>query len=224
MNHHSLKHIFFFLLFCVVYLGIVFFLGDRIRDPKMLLASLTDLYARFGYSLVFLAGVLEGMFLVGMYIPGSAIIYTGIALSKTGAFSPLGMALLGNAGLLVGFCINYVLGKYGWYQLLISFGLETKLNHAKEQLIQYEKKALFFGFISPFPGTFLATAAGMLQLPFWGFFRTLIVVQLFWGSLWALLVYYFGIPFVELFLRYFSLVMLVGLGVVGFQTVVKKNK
>jgi membrane protein DedA with SNARE-associated domain len=211
------KHIRYILTGVLIFFYILMFLvlKDRITNPSAILDSIENLYSQYGYTVVLLGGLLEGIFLVGMYVPGSTVILLGAALAKTEAVSLPIIILAGVCGLVTGYCVNYILGKYGWHTMLASSSMLQHLEKAQKKLQTYEKRSFIFGFSSPFLATFLTTAAGVLCLPFKKFIITAIVVQLFWTSLYSIIAYIFGIGFVEIFLRYFGVVMFVLLLVWG---------
>src|SRR3989344_2964742 len=191
------------IVFVTVYLMLVLLLRFKLPGPTELITIITDLYRSYGYPLVFLAGILEGMFLIGFYIPGSAAILLGAAIAKTGVVSLPAIIFLATLGLVIAYNINYFLGKYGWFQILAQFGLKQGIEQAQDKLKKHEKRTLFLGFISPNSGSFVATAAGVLQLPYKKFLIWSICSQLFWSILWGVVAYILGNVFVELFMKYF---------------------
>ena len=94
----------------VFYVCVIFFIYRVLPRPEMLLGILIDLYKQYGYAIVLIGAFLEGLFLVGMYVPGSTVVLLGAALSKTGVLSfPITIGL-GVAGLVAGYIVNYFLG------------------------------------------------------------------------------------------------------------------
>lgn len=198
-------HYFIIGLLVLFYVTAFFLLRDRLGSPQALLDSVQSLYAKYGYAIVFLAGLIEGTFLLGMYIPGTAIILLGALFAKNGSLALPLVIVSGVSGLVLGYCIDYILGKFGWYEVFSSFGLTKHVDHAKGKLERYEKRALLLGFCSPLFATFLSTAAGMLRLPFKRFFALVLLVQLFWTTVYAVTAYFFGMIVVEFFMRYMGL-------------------
>lgn len=191
-------------------IGIIYIRG-KIPSAAELIVELQALYVRFGYLLVLVAALLEGLFLVGMYVPGTAAMLLGAALSKTGVVSLPLIILIGTAGLVTSQCINYFLGKYGWYHVLSKFGLQRGLDEAKKKLEKHQGKAILLGYISPNPASFLSTAAGLAHMPFRKFLLLSIIAQLFWATVWGVTAYLIGAVFVEYFLKFFGVVMVLGI-------------
>lgn len=192
----------------VIYIVAIFLIKGRLPTPEDLLNSIKDWYILYGNYLVFFASLLEAIFLLGLYVPGSTVILFGAALSKSGATNFTSVLFLATLGLLTGYTINYFLGKYGWYHVLSKFGLETGLNEAKEKLHKHGGKAFFVGYIFPNGGAFLSTAAGVMKMPFGKFFLYSLLVQAFWTVVWGSVAYFIGPVFVELFMKYFSYIVL----------------
>lgn len=197
----------------VIYVVAIFLIKGRLPTPADLLNSIREWYMLYGNYLVFFAALLEATFLLGLYVPGSTVILFGAALSKSGAIGLPEVLFLANLGLLMGYTINYFLGKYGWYHVLAKFGLEKGLDEAKEKLQSHGGKAIFVGYIFPNGGAFLSTAAGVMNMPFKKFFLYSVLAQTFWIVVWGSVAYLIGPLFVDLFMKYFSYILFAGIGI-----------
>ena len=194
------------------YLAFFIFVRGRILDAETLLALIQDLYGTYGYYLVFLGAFLEATFLISLYLPGATVVLLGAALSRTGVIEfPIALSLT-ILGFITGYTINYILGKYGWYRVLARLGLKKGIEIAKARLENSQSKTILLGYFHPSSASFIATAAGVLRVPFKKFFLLSLLSQLFWSLLWGSLAYVFGITLVELFLKYFGFVVV---GLVG---------
>lgn len=202
------KNIILLVLFFVGYAAFILVLQKILPPPESILEILKNLYLSYGYLLVFIAGVLEGIFLVGLYVPGSQTILLGGVMARTGVVQLPLVILFTTVGLLIGFSINYVLGKYGWYHVVEKFGLKEPLAVAKEKLEKHRKVALFFAYASPNSAAFITTAAGILRVPFKKFFLLSLIAQVVWSTIWGVLAYLIGPVLIELFLKYFYLIVL----------------
>ena len=211
------------LVFLLAYLGIIIYLRLRLPDAQEILRITEDLYRQFGYAIVLFSGFLEAMFLIGMYIPGSAAMLLGAVLAKSGATSFPLVILGGTTGLMLGYMLNYFLGRFGWYRVLASFGLEKGMAMAERKLKHHGRKALFLGYLAPNSGSFISTASGVLGIPFKEFFFVTLISQLFWSTLWGLIAYMVGNIFVELFLKYGVFVVYILIVVVLMREVVKRG-
>lgn len=195
------------------YLTLLTILRLKLPETKAIIEIVTTFYTTYGYPTVFLSGLIEGIFLIGFYFPGSAAILLGAVVARTGAvFLPFIM-LVGTLGLLTAYCINYFLGKHGWSHILSRFGFADTLTRTEKKLTEHGTKALFFGYISPSSGALLSTAAGTLKMPFKRFFLLSLISQSFWSIMWGSIAYALGSVFVEVFLNYLVYIVM---GIVAF--------
>ena len=189
------------------YFAFFIFVRGKIPDAETLLGIIKDLYGTYGYYLVFFGALLEATFIISLYLPGATVVLLGAALSRTGAIQfPIAL-FLAILGFVIGYTINYVLGKYGWYRLLSRLGLKKGIEIAKTRLKDNQVKTILFGYFHPSSASFITTAAGVLRVPFRRFFLLSLLSQLFWSLLWGSLAYLFGATLVELFLKYFGFVV-----------------
>ena len=198
----SKTQLFFPLFIFFVYAGILLWFRFSLPTQEQIMEFVRGLYQQFGYLIVLTAGLIESVFLIGMYLPGSTAILLGAVLAKSGVVSLPFIILLGTLGMMVGYTVNYMLGKYGLYHLLVRFGMEQPLKKAEEKLETHGNKALFVGYLAPNGGAFISTAAGIAKMPFQKFIVLSTLSQLFWSTLWGTLAYLFGDIFIEVFFKY----------------------
>ncbi len=193
-----------------LYWLLIFYIRGKIPDPQTFIESLKELYATYGYFLILAAAIMEGMVILGMYIPGSTVILLGAILARTGVISYPLVFVLGTAGLLIGYSIDYFLGKFGWYHLLSNFGMGKLLLEAENKLKQQNKKAIFLSFFMPGTASLLSTSAGVLKVPYKKFIIMALIFQGFWSLLWGNLAYFFGLPVLQYFqMKYFLIALLI---------------
>jgi len=189
------------------YFAFFIFVRGRIPDAETLLGFIKELYKTYGYYLVFFGALLEGTFLIGLYVPGSATVLLGASLSKTGVVQYPIVLVLATVGLLISYTINYLLGKYGWHHVLARLGFNKGIEIAKDKLEKHQAKTIFLGYFHPGSASFFSTAAGILKVPFKKFLILSLLAQSLWGILWGSLAYYLGLPMVEFLLKYFVFVL-----------------
>src|SRR3989344_5172598 len=194
-------------LLLIFYLTFFIFVRGKFPDAETTLLLVKDLYKTFGYYLVFFGALLEGMLLVGFYVPGSTTVLLGASLSKTGIVQFPIVLILGTFGLLISYSINYLLGRYGWHHILARLGLNKGIDIAKDKLEKHQTKTIFLGYIHPGSASFLSTAAGILKIPFKKFLILSLFAQSLWGILWGSLAYFIGLPMIEFVLKYFVFVL-----------------
>jgi membrane protein DedA with SNARE-associated domain len=193
-------------LFAFYFLVIVI-IRWKVPSAEKVIAYITDLYQQYGYAIVFVSGILEALFLIGLYFPGSVAILLGAVVARSGVVSLPLIIVIGTLGMLIGYTVNYFMGKYGWYHVLSQFGLEKSLVEAEKNLKKHGIKAITLGYISPNTGSLISTAAGVMKMPFGKFLLLSAFCQLFWSSVWGTVAYLIGNVFVEIFLKYFTFVV-----------------
>ena len=212
----NIRSLFNLLIILGFYIGFIVLIKSKFTNTQDFIEAIKNIYLTKGYVLIFFSALLEAMFIVGFYIPGSAIIILGAVFARTGVISYPLVLLVGTSGLVLGYSINYFLGKYGWYHLLSKLGFEKGIEVAKRKLAQNRIKTLFLGYITPNSASFISTAAGALRMPIKKFIFLSVAAQLFWSFIWGTLAYWFGLPFVEFIIKYsfIALFLLVGIWIV----------
>ena len=145
-------------------------------------------FEQYGYPVVFVSAMVEGMLLVGGYFPGIFIVFIGVILAESPA-QAIAIVAVGTTGLFIAHLINYAMGKYGWYRLFIKFGLRSTLEQAQNKLLRRGGKAIFWSYWLPSMAAFTDTAAGVLHMPFRKFVIASLAGVIFWDSLVGIIVY-----------------------------------
>jgi membrane protein DedA with SNARE-associated domain len=147
-------------------------------------------FDRYGLPFIFLSSIIEGMLLIGSYFPGVFVIFLGVILSSSILQATQVVAVV-TAGLFVAHIINYVLGKYGWYRLLVRFGMKGAVEQARERLVKRGPIAIFSSYWLPSVGALTDTAAGIMRMPFKKFFCYSLISVTLWDIVAGVLVYSF---------------------------------
>jgi undecaprenyl-diphosphatase len=206
----------------ISYLAVAIFIRSKFSDTTSFLNAIQGAYANIGYLLIFFGAVLESMFLVGLFVPGSVVLLMGAALSRLGIVEYPYVFILGTSGLILGYTINYFLGKYGWYNILSFFGLSKGIEIGKTKLRKHGARTILWGYFIPGSASLLSTACGVLNMNFNKFLILSILAQSFWSLFWGTIAYFFGIQIVEFIIKYFIFV-LIGMGIVwGIKKFVKR--
>lgn len=146
----------------------------------------------YGYAALFLSAVLEGALVLGFYYPGGFIIVLSVVIAGHDPLKVAAIVALVSVAFVIGLSIDYVLGRYGWYHLLVKLGFREEIGKAEQRLYKHGLKAIFLTYWHINIASFTATAAGVLRYPYLPFFVLSILAFLLWNSLWASLVYFIG--------------------------------
>lgn len=156
-----------------------------------LILILKDYIARYGLWLVFIGSFLEALLLIGWYFPGSSLIFLSVILAPSPLHAILSVAIV-TLGLFCGYTINFFLGKYGWYRLLVFFGIKKQVIEAKEKLTKHGLKAVFLSYWNPGLASFTSTAAGVLQFKPSRFLLYSLMAVSLWDAFWGTVAYNLG--------------------------------
>jgi membrane protein DedA with SNARE-associated domain len=122
------------------------------------------------------------------------VIFLGVAATAGQPEKAVATVFAVCLGMLIGYIVNYFLGKYGWYKVLIKFGFQNELLKIESRVQNKGLLGAFFLYIMPGLGSLLSTAFGVLKFNFFKFLLFTCTMVLFWNSIWGTVVYFFGMP------------------------------
>lgn len=164
----------------------------NLRSEDELIPIARAYFQRFGLITVFFGALGEGLFLFGLYFPGTFIILLGILLASEDLGRIVTVWAIIIAGLLCSYSIDYALGKFGWYRLLVAYGLREQLDKARERLASHGARAIFTSFWQINIASLTATAAGILQFSFAKFIVCAACAAGIWMAFWITIIVLLG--------------------------------
>lgn len=191
----------FILLSFILVLGGLFYLrySGVIASPEEIVSYLDDWYSRYGYWVIFISALIEGIFVVNLYFPGSTAILLGVALATQNELSGIILVMLTIIGFFLSYCANYFLGKYGLFQLLLRFGYGDILEDIKQSISEKGPRIMLTTFFHPNIAAAIATGAGVINMPFKQFAIWCFLSLILWDIIWGILVYVLGEYILKLF-------------------------
>ncbi len=191
------KEIFKILAVPLVLLGIylsVYFIGNLFGMPSSdeLIIIVRNWFAHYGLWVVFVGALIEGFLLLGQYFPGGFIIFLGVISAGTDVLRASEVVLIVSIAFFISYTLNYWVGKYGWYRLLVKFGLTRSIQQSQEKLSKYGLKSIFFTYWEPNLASLLATAAGIVNIPLVSFSLYSAAGIAIWNIVWGTLVFNLG--------------------------------
>jgi len=159
-------------------------------SPEELTTLAQSWFDTYGLPAVFVSAIIEGMLLVGGYWPGVFIIFLGIVLSDSIAEAVITVMVI-TLGLFVAHLANYALGRYGWYKLLVRFGLKNAIEDARERLVRRGPVVILSMYWLPSVAALTDTAAGIIHMPFRKFFLYSLISVVGWDVVIGVFVYVF---------------------------------
>ncbi len=158
-----------------------------------LIVIVQNFFITYGLWVIFISSIMEAMLFIGWYFPGSLVIFLGVASTSGDPVLAVKNVLVVCVGMMIGYSGNYILGKHGWYKVLIKFGFKDELvkieNRVKSKGLI---KGAFIFYVYPGTSSLISTALGVLKFNYSTFFGFTLASVVFWNTIWGTLVYFFG--------------------------------
>src|SRR3989344_599422 len=156
--------IFPILLLIMVFIGDIIWRSIGLPGAEETVKIIKGLFADYGYPLVFAAALVEALLLVGLYVPGSIALILSATLAGQGVLNIWLVILIVILGMLSAVVINFILGKYGWYHLLVKFGLKNAIDKMKIRAETKGIKIIHLTYFNPNLASLSATSFGILHV------------------------------------------------------------
>lgn len=161
-------------------------------SDEQLIPIVKGWFKTYGLWIVFVGALIEGFFLLGQYFPGGFIIFLGVISAGDDIPRAALVVLVVSISFFISYTLNYLIGKYGWYKLLMKFGLGGSLEKSKQKLEKQGLNAVFLSYWEPNLASITATAAGVLHIPLVKFSLYSAAGIIVWNIFWGTLVYVLG--------------------------------
>lgn len=151
-------------------------------------------FENYGLIFLFFGLLLEGLFIVGLYFPGSVIVFGSVVFWATSPLDLITIILMGSLTLVFVSFLNYLLGKYGYYKLFKNLGAQKTLDRMETRFQKGYKPTLMVFSSSP---NFLAIAsvyAGIAHIKLSKYLSFASLCILFWVSVVSIILYLFVSP------------------------------
>lgn len=173
-------------IFLCLGLFIVFYRILGLPFPSEITIYIVNWFNLYGYWILLLAAFIEGIFVIGMYFPGSLVIALAVySLGQT----PIDLFCIGAISFisfLAANIFNYYIGRYGYYEFLLLIGGKDSITKMQETMNKYGNKTfLITGF---FPNFIAITSicAGIAKLDFIKTVIQLSISLFFWVTIWII--------------------------------------
>ena len=157
-----------------------------------LIQIINDYFAKHGLWVLFIAALIEGALILGQYFPGGFVIFLGVISARDNIGRVVLVVAIVSLAFFIAYAINYLVGKHGWYRLLLKFGLRATLEQAQIKLQKHHLYAILASYWEPNLASITATAAGILRLPFKSFLLYSAIGIVIWNTVWGVFVHLLG--------------------------------
>ena len=144
------------------------------------------LYLQYGLAVLLAAALLEGIFMINLYLPGSFVIVLSVFLSDKSINELSVIAVVTWVGFFLASLANYFLGATGFYKALLALGRKDTITSTQAWIRLRGEKARFFSAVHPNIQALYMVCSGIARDPFSsaaiksGFYLA------FWVPLWTL--------------------------------------
>lgn len=183
-------------------------------SDEQMLVIVKEYFLRYGLWIVFISALIEGFLLLGQYFPGGFVIFLGVISAGKNIPKVTEVVSVVSLAFFISYTLNYWVGKYGWYKLLVKFGLKRSLEEAKNKLTKQGMNAILFSYWEPNLASITATAAGVLQISLAKFSFYSAIGVVIWNIFWGTLVFSLGNAALELIgIKYIVIIFLAWIGI-----------
>lgn len=163
---------------------------------RMLLMKISTIET-FGYLLIFLSTLLEASPLVGIFIPGSVIIFFAGFVAKTGFLHFKAVLFYAVIGAILGDLGGYLFGRYAGKEFLHKYGKyflikREYIDRSCDIVHGHTGKSLVFGRLNPITRSAAPFIVGAHKVNFGKFMFFNVIGGALWGFLFVSLGWIFG--------------------------------
>lgn len=157
-------------------------------ESTTMVTWINSAYSSHGLVIVFLAAMLEGLFFLSLYFPGSLLILLGPATSGHDSVAFLQIYFSGLLGLSISYVIDYLIGRSRYRNSQSNSTPHPELSDQIRTAKKYQEYfALFLAGIHPHSGALAALASGLFGRAPANSLLIIIAASAFWGLFWGIL-------------------------------------
>jgi len=161
---------------------------DIYPSSERFAAYVRSWYESYGLLTLVGAGLIEGLFMIGLYFPGSFIIILLVFIAPKTPASLLSIILVGWFTFTAISTFNFFLGRYGLYRVFLALGGRSQIERLHKIFERWGWIAIFVLAINPTYLAILLICAGIARAPA---LRTLLITGaslLLWITAWTALI------------------------------------
>jgi membrane protein DedA with SNARE-associated domain len=200
------------ILICIFLSLILIWKLLKLPPDDVLIEMVHEYFMKYGLLTVLVASIIEGMLLVGVYLPGGMVIFLGVLTSLGDPRRATLSVIMTILGLGLAYIFNYFLGKHGWYKILVKFGMRQSLHDAEVNLQKHNQRAIYMSYWQPNLASFVSTASGILKTDFKKFALHSTLATILWCAFWGITAYFLGEKVLTYLGPIFFAVMLIWIG------------
>lgn len=164
----------------------------KLPNPERVFEAVASLYKTHGLWIVGLSAFIEGLVLVNLYFPGSAVILIGVISFRGDSIGAASVVVVTMLAFILAANCNYAFGFFGLHDLIKRLGGGLWLEKAHRWYDTKGHRALLLSYWHPNLGAFVAVACGNARLDYHRFLCLVVIAIIAWNTLWGFLAYNFA--------------------------------
>lgn len=185
-----------FPLICIVVFSLLMIVWGLLELPPAdeVYSTLIALYRKHGLVIVAVAALIEGLVMINVYLPGSAVVLVAVAASRGDPLFGVAIVATASAAFLLAAQVNYALGYYGFHTLVARFGGNRWLETTGAWYRTHGALVLLPSYVHPSVGSFMSVTCGIVRLRWRRFLPLVALAIVLWNSFWGTLAYLLADP------------------------------
>lgn len=149
-----------------------YYLTSVQRLSRWMLEKVQELFADYGYYLVFFGVLLENSLFLGFLVPGALILVLAGLAAENGSINVWWVLALGVSATIMGDTISYMIGRAGWTRVLQRGGMGDMIERVRVQMESHSSWIILMYHFAGYSRVVGPAAAGMFRIPYrkWAFF------------------------------------------------------
>ncbi len=179
-----------------IFFSLLFFsyLGRFLPIPSSedLIQNVLDMFGELNLWAVFIIALIEGFLFLGQYFPGGIIVFFSIISAQGDIDRIVLLVLVISISFVMAYSLNYLVGRYGVYKIFDKLGFGNAIKSSQEKIKKKASTAIAISYEDPNLASIVATASGIVRLPFKKFLILSIIWTFIWNIFWATTIYFLG--------------------------------
>ncbi|MCG3167139.1 MAG: hypothetical protein POELPBGB_02923 [Bacteroidia bacterium] len=175
-----------FSLCLILLLFILLYRIFNFPPPKELIVFMESWFNLYGFKLLFFAALFEGVFVIGMYFPGSLAIALSIFTLGKNPLDLIQIGITSYISFMIANILNYYLGRYGYYKFLLFLGGKEVIEKMQNSMNKYGYRTFFFTGFFPNFIAITSVCAGISNLNIYKTVFYQATSLLFWVTAWTI--------------------------------------
>lgn len=149
-----------------------YYLSSIQRLSRWMLEKIQDLFADYGYYLVFFGVLLENSMFLGFLVPGALILILAGLAAENGSINIWWVLGLGISATIIGDTMSYFIGRAGWTRVLQRGGMGEMIERVRVQMESHSSWIILAYHFAGYSRVVGPAAAGMFRIPYrrWAFY------------------------------------------------------